>query len=171
MAAYLIDYVIVNVIVIMASGVIGLTIGLTVGWIAAQHGEQATLPHFIGLVGAVIALTIVLVYYIKFNSSGWQATPGKRMLGIHLITATANRSAVGSPSAAISPIWSPLCRFGSASCGLVGMKRRRLSRHDLRHARHLRKTLTPFHVLRSGAQPADSKASMSCKSSMKAVTP
>ena len=86
-AAYLIDYVIVNVIVIAVSGVIGLIIGLIVGGLAAQHGEQATVPESIGVVGAIAGLIIVLVYYIRFNSSGWQATPGKRMLGIHLIKA------------------------------------------------------------------------------------
>lgn len=85
--AYLIDYVIVNVIVIAVSGLVGLIIGLVVGGLAAQRGEQATLPESVSLIGGVVGLVIVLTYYIRFNSSQWQATPGKRMLGIHLIKA------------------------------------------------------------------------------------
>jgi uncharacterized RDD family membrane protein YckC len=84
-AAYLIDYVIVNLIVIVVSGVVGLIIGLVIGGLAAQRGEQATLPTSISLIGGAVGLVIVLVYYIKFNSGRWQATPGKRLLGIHLI--------------------------------------------------------------------------------------
>ena len=85
--AYLIDYLIVNVIVIVVSGLVGLIIGLIIGGLAAQRGEQASLPDSVSLIGGVVGLVIVLTYYIKFNSSGWQATPGKRMLGIHLIKA------------------------------------------------------------------------------------
>ena len=34
----------INVMVVVASGIVGLAIGMTVGWIAARQGEQATLP-------------------------------------------------------------------------------------------------------------------------------
>jgi uncharacterized RDD family membrane protein YckC len=36
----------------------------------------------------VIAVVIIIVYYVKFNSGAWQATPGKRLVGIHIITVT-----------------------------------------------------------------------------------
>ena len=86
--AYIIDYVIINVIVVVISGIVGLIIGLTAGLIANRQGEQATLPGFAGGVGAVIAIVLVVLYYVKFNSGAWQATPGKRLVGIHLITVT-----------------------------------------------------------------------------------
>ena len=84
-AAYIVDYVIINVIVIAVSGLVGLAIGLTAGFIASRQGEQANLPDYVGVVGAVIAVALIIVYYVKFNSGAWQATPGKRLVGIHIV--------------------------------------------------------------------------------------
>lgn len=83
--AYLIDYVIVNVIVLAVSGIVGLLIGLGAAWLAAEQGERPIVSDLAGVVGALIAIVIIVIYYVKFNSGPWQATPGKRMLGIHLI--------------------------------------------------------------------------------------
>lgn len=41
-----------------------------------------------------VELLVVVVYYTIFPASGWQATPGKRLLGIHLITADGGRITV-----------------------------------------------------------------------------
>ncbi len=82
--AYIIDYIIINVIVVVISGVVGLLIGLIAG--LSHQSDQSALPALAGGIGAVIGIAIVIVYYVKFNSGPWQATPGKRLVGIHIIT-------------------------------------------------------------------------------------
>lgn len=84
--AYIIDYIIINVIVVVISGVVGLLIGLIAG--LSHQNDQSALPALAGGVGAVIGIAIVIVYYVRFNSGPWQATPGKRLVGIHIITVT-----------------------------------------------------------------------------------
>lgn len=82
--AYFIDAIIVELVVVAVSGLIGFLIGI----IAAANGNHNSeqLSAIAGGVGALIGITIVIAYYIIFNSGRWQATPGKRVLGIHLIT-------------------------------------------------------------------------------------
>lgn len=82
--AYLIDYIIVNVIVVVISGAVGLLIGLVVG--LSHQDDQSTIGSLAGGIGAVIALAVIIFYYVRFNSGPWQATPGKRLVGIHIIT-------------------------------------------------------------------------------------
>lgn len=79
--AYIIDAIIIEIGVVIISGIIGAVIGLT------AHGQsQETLSAIAGGVGAIIAIIVVISYQVYFNSGRWQATPGKRLLGIHLIT-------------------------------------------------------------------------------------
>jgi uncharacterized RDD family membrane protein YckC len=58
-------------------------VGLIVGFIglAAGAGGGVGVQVAAGLIG----LAIVLFYFIYFPSGSWQATPGKRILGLHII--------------------------------------------------------------------------------------
>jgi uncharacterized RDD family membrane protein YckC len=84
LGAYLIDFVILNIL----AGVAGLIIGVVVvlsGNIDVDDGS-GTDPITRAL-PAVVGLGVVLLYYIFFPSGAWQATPGKRICGIYIIRA------------------------------------------------------------------------------------
>lgn len=89
--AYILDVIFVEVLVLVASVLIGVVIGLVVAGLAARSGGQPTVPDFISLIGGLVAIVMVIVYYVKFNSGGWQATPGKRLLGLHIITVSGEK--------------------------------------------------------------------------------
>jgi uncharacterized RDD family membrane protein YckC len=80
--AYFIDAIIINIVVAIISFAAGALIGL------AGNGlhDSEKVASIAGGVGAIIGLICVFAYYVVFCSGRWQATPGKRMLGIHLIT-------------------------------------------------------------------------------------
>jgi uncharacterized RDD family membrane protein YckC len=82
--AYIIDLIIVNLV---AVGV-GLVVGHLIRVVATANGihNSEQISAIASAIGAVVGLAIVLVYYIVFNSGRWQGTPGKRVLGIHLVT-------------------------------------------------------------------------------------
>lgn len=80
--AYFIDAIIINIVVAIISFAAGALIGVA-GNSLHDSEKVATIA---GGVGAIIGLICVFVYYVVFCSGRWQATPGKRMLGIHLIT-------------------------------------------------------------------------------------
>jgi uncharacterized RDD family membrane protein YckC len=42
----------------------------------------------------IVGFFVSMVYYTIFQASGWQATPGKRLLGLHLMTADGERVGV-----------------------------------------------------------------------------
>ncbi|HEY1735753.1 MAG TPA: RDD family protein [Methylovirgula sp.] len=83
--AYLIDYVIINIVVIVISGAVGLLIGV-IAALSHQSGDQSTFTALVGAIGVSVAILVVVIYYVKFNAGPWQATPGKRVTGIHIIT-------------------------------------------------------------------------------------
>lgn len=87
--AYIIDGIIVEVAVVLVSGIIGFLIGI----IAAARGMHETdqISAIAGGIGALIGLAMVVAYYVVFNSGRWQATPGKRVLGLHIITTSGKK--------------------------------------------------------------------------------
>jgi uncharacterized RDD family membrane protein YckC len=68
--AYLID----GIVLWIVSFVIGFIAGLMVG------GEETA-----AVIGALLTLVIGIAYFTLFTASEWQATPGKRLLGIYVI--------------------------------------------------------------------------------------
>jgi uncharacterized RDD family membrane protein YckC len=87
--AYLIDSIVQYVIIIVVSLVIGVIVGL-----AARSGSDQTKSVAEGL--AILAeLVIVLAYQAIFVSGSWQATPGKRLCGIHIIRVDGRKIGVG----------------------------------------------------------------------------
>lgn len=75
-AAYLIDYVLVMVC--------NYLIAFFIGFAAAKLLNLQTddVPHAVALAALLIVLGFVLVYYVYAESSPWQATVGKRIMGI-----------------------------------------------------------------------------------------
>ena len=75
-AAYIVDSILANIMLF-----IPVTILLMV---AAMAGFSPKDP-IISLAINMFILIGIAVYYLAFMASGWQATPGKRILGLHVI--------------------------------------------------------------------------------------
>jgi uncharacterized RDD family membrane protein YckC len=82
--AYFIDAIIINITVAAISFGVGALIG--VASTANGMHDSEKISAIAGGVGAIIGIICAIAYYVVFCSGRWQATPGKRMLGIHLIT-------------------------------------------------------------------------------------
>jgi uncharacterized RDD family membrane protein YckC len=85
--AYLLDSVIISA----SAFVIGFCLGLVL--ILGLHADLHAKPidALFNLIGVVIAV----IYNIAFPSGGWQATPGKRICGIHIIRVSGERVSGG----------------------------------------------------------------------------
>jgi uncharacterized RDD family membrane protein YckC len=88
LGAYLIDFVILNILAGVAGAIIGVVLVLS-GNIDADAGSGA--DPVTRALPAVVGLGLGLLYYIFFPSGAWQATPGKRICGIHIIRADGGR--------------------------------------------------------------------------------
>ena len=81
-AAYFIDTIILNIATLVAGFVFGVIAGLVLTAAGLDHETVKTVAT-IG--GSVLGLVMVLVYYAAFLAGSWQATPGKRMLNMHVV--------------------------------------------------------------------------------------
>ena len=84
LVAYVIDAVILIIISLVVGAVIGGVLGVTAG-----HGRAAA--GLAGGLGSFAGLIVGILYYVLFWCSGWQATPGKRLLGLYVITASGEK--------------------------------------------------------------------------------
>lgn len=85
-AAFILDYIIVLVLAMMAGGVIGLIYGVGAG---APTDDTAS-----GL-GAIVGLLVWWLYYALMESSATQATLGKMALGIRVVDQEGNAVSFG----------------------------------------------------------------------------
>jgi uncharacterized RDD family membrane protein YckC len=89
--AYIIDSFIIYIIVIPISFIIGFLIGI----ISLTIGGD---PTFITLVsettGSAIGIITFISYYAMFEQSRWQATPGKRLIGIKVVAENDERISI-----------------------------------------------------------------------------
>lgn len=79
--AYLIDAVILDVVILLLGGIIGI-----VGFGVAERNGTTPPMESLKVIGGLAGLFASAAYYVMFTSGAWQATPGKRLLGIHVIT-------------------------------------------------------------------------------------
>lgn len=89
MAAWLID------------GVIAWALQIAVGaWLAAllmpvaEHGEAGA-GAGLEVIVVVSSLLVGWLYWVGFEASGWQATPGKRLLGMAVVRTDGRQLSVG----------------------------------------------------------------------------
>ena len=75
-AAYTLDSIIVSVAMLVVFGLLGVA---TAALIAGDHGGLAALVVFFGYASLIVGMWL---YFAKFESGKWQATPGKRVMGI-----------------------------------------------------------------------------------------
>ena len=62
----------------VALWIVSFVIGIVAGLVIGDEATAAT-------IGGLISLVIGMIYFTLFTASEWQATPGKRLLGIHVI--------------------------------------------------------------------------------------
>lgn len=78
--AYIIDAVLLDII--LAVGIFIVT------FVMAVSGNAAGAPDKADSIHGIANLAVIMfggLYFALFTASGWQATPGKRMLGLHVI--------------------------------------------------------------------------------------
>jgi uncharacterized RDD family membrane protein YckC len=88
LAAYIIDFAIIQVTVGIASFTLGIVIGV-VG--VASKMDQQGVQSFAGILGGLVGVVLTLLYYSRFPASRWQATPGKRLLNLYIIRTDGKR--------------------------------------------------------------------------------
>jgi uncharacterized RDD family membrane protein YckC len=84
--AYIIDTLVLEVFSIVIGGVLGVVLALGGVLGTVQPSENGHLPPGYVVLFWVVGLALTIGYNVYFNSGTWQATPGKRILGLHLIT-------------------------------------------------------------------------------------
>lgn len=75
-AAYLIDYVLVAIL----TYVIFFCMGLAMAPLLQSQSDQ--MPAWAGILLILVIVGFLLLYYVYAESSPWQATIGKRIMGI-----------------------------------------------------------------------------------------
>jgi uncharacterized RDD family membrane protein YckC len=80
LGAYIIDYIFTFVISLVGGFIIGFLYAILMISIGLKP-DQGTAR----LMGAAEGVIVQIAYYVFFVSGPWQATPGKRLLGIHII--------------------------------------------------------------------------------------
>ena len=124
--AWVIDYVLALIVTLLIVLPIGFVYGLMMMGSATGQEIEAGAEGLGQLLGIVIAW----LYWTVFESSGWQATPGKRMLGLRVTDLDGSRIGFGRANARYwSKILSALILF--IGFLMVAFTRRKQGLHDL----------------------------------------
>lgn len=90
--AYIIDVIVLEFFAAIAGGIVGVVVVVSgvVGKLQPLATGEPIPPGYIVLfwIAGLVGLAVTIGYNVSFNSGAWQATPGKRLLGLHLITLT-----------------------------------------------------------------------------------
>ena len=98
--AYLIDVVIIWIVCLPVFLALGAVFGLSMASMARNPDEMAAGGSVLGvfLLIQVIAIGGVWLYYAFTESSGWQGTIGKKVLGLRVTDLNGNRVSFGRAS-------------------------------------------------------------------------
>lgn len=124
--AWVVDYVLALIVTLVIVLPIGFVYGLMMmGSATGPEIEAGAEP-----LGQVFGILIAWLYWTVFESSGWQATPGKRMLGLRVTDQDGRRIGFGRANARYwSKILSTLILF--IGFLMVAFTRRKQGLHDL----------------------------------------
>ncbi|MBH5323241.1 RDD family protein [Erythrobacter sp. JGD-13] len=86
--AYIIDSIVVSIGAGLIGGIVGGVIGAGV---ATTGGDIGAMESSLNLTGGFIGLVIGIAYYAGLESSSWQATLGKKAVGIIVTDTNGNR--------------------------------------------------------------------------------
>lgn len=84
--AYIIDVVVLECFAIAAGIVLGVVFVVAGVFGKVQPLNGHALPQAFVALFWIVGLVVTVGYNVYFNSGSWQATPGKRILGLHLVT-------------------------------------------------------------------------------------
>jgi uncharacterized RDD family membrane protein YckC len=87
LGAFTLDYIIFIVVFMLAALAAFAAMFLIAGSMAAAIERMRTLNVLLAVVGSSLGF----FYYVYFQRSPWQATPGKRLCGIHITRADGGR--------------------------------------------------------------------------------
>ncbi len=95
-AAYLIDVILLGIVTSILGSVLGLPMG-TAAMSAAMSGDPAAIAaaQSGGNTGNLISILIGVAYFAGMESSSYQATLGKKVLGMVVTDANGNRLSLG----------------------------------------------------------------------------
>ncbi|MCG5501713.1 MULTISPECIES: RDD family protein [Ectothiorhodospira] len=125
--AFVIDMVILTLITIVVAVPLGFALGASMAASGAT-GQEITLVAE-GM-GNLLSLLLGWLYYTVFESSKWQSTPGKRMLGLRVTDMDGNRIGFGRANGRYwSKILSALLLF--IGYLMIAFTRRKQGLHDL----------------------------------------
>jgi uncharacterized RDD family membrane protein YckC len=87
--AYIIDVIVLELFSLAIGAVLGIALaaGGMLHKVQPVTGADA-IPHAFVAFFWIIGFALTIGYNVYFNSGTWQATPGKRLLGLHLVTLT-----------------------------------------------------------------------------------
>ncbi|WP_457797177.1 RDD family protein [Methylocystis sp. S23] len=86
LGAYVIDYLAMAAIIFAIAVMVGVLLAVATG-----RTEDPLSDETWNVIGAILGLIVGLAYYGYFTAGPWQATPGKRALGIYVIRADGER--------------------------------------------------------------------------------
>jgi uncharacterized RDD family membrane protein YckC len=84
LVAYILDTIFLSIASSIVGGIIGAAVRAGSSDTEAAAQTAAVLSAFVGIV-------MFVLYQVLFLRSGWQATPGKRLLGLKVVTTTGER--------------------------------------------------------------------------------
>jgi uncharacterized RDD family membrane protein YckC len=80
LAAYVIDIILIDIVVLIGF----LPIAVVMAFLESSNGKAED-PGSIGLTINALTVIAIALYYGLFTASKWQATPGKRLLGLYIV--------------------------------------------------------------------------------------
>ncbi len=89
--AYIIDAIVIEAIALFVGVIVGIVLlmtGLSGAAGLPEPGHHHPLPTAFTIALWIVAFALTVAYNVYFNSGKWQATPGKRLLGLHIVTLT-----------------------------------------------------------------------------------
>ncbi|EHQ52448.1 RDD domain-containing protein [Ectothiorhodospira sp. PHS-1] len=125
--AFVIDIIILTLITVVVAVPLGFALGASM---AASGATEQEITLVAGDVGNLLSLLLGWLYYTVFESSKWQSTPGKRMLGLRVTDMDGNRIGFGRANGRYwSKILSALLLF--IGYLMIAFTRRKQGLHDM----------------------------------------
>ncbi len=129
LAAYLLDYLIQLAAITVAAFIIGAFIGITAA-ISGQQVDTNAAGNLMVLPLQVISVALTWLYYTLLESSPWQATLGKRALGLKVTDLEGRRISWGRANARF---WSKILSWLILGIGflMIAFTARKQGLHDM----------------------------------------
>lgn len=101
LGAWVIDYIVLMVPFTFISIMMGMSDVITSTFVRMEHDQAAAIAAYAEAMRPIsyVLLLVGFAYYVLFESSKWQATPGKLACGIHVTDTAGQRLTLGRAAA------------------------------------------------------------------------